>query len=76
LYDLTVLKVHAPREGKTYDMKNSLYEELDRVFDKFPKHHLNILLGISMKDWIGKIFSIQQFGMRVHMKLIMLIELE
>jgi Ni,Fe-hydrogenase III small subunit len=26
-------------------MKDIFYEELERVFDKFPKYHINILLG-------------------------------
>jgi hypothetical protein len=26
-------------------MKDRFYEELERVFDKFPKYHMNILLG-------------------------------
>jgi hypothetical protein len=30
-----VLNVHAPTEDKTDDVKNSFYEELERVFDKF-----------------------------------------
>jgi endonuclease/exonuclease/phosphatase family metal-dependent hydrolase len=33
-----VLNVHAPTEDKTD-------EELERVFDKFPKYHMKILLG-------------------------------
>jgi hypothetical protein len=28
-------------------MKGSFYEELECVFDKFPKYHVNILLGDS-----------------------------
>jgi hypothetical protein len=28
--------VHAPTEDKTDDVKNSFYEELEHVFDKFP----------------------------------------
>jgi hypothetical protein len=40
-----VLKVHAPTEDKIDNVKKSFYEELERVFDKFPKYHLNILLG-------------------------------
>jgi exonuclease III len=39
-----VLKVHAPTEDKT-DVKDSFYEEVERVFDKFPKYHMKILLG-------------------------------
>jgi hypothetical protein len=26
-------------------MKDSLYEEIERVFDKLPKYHIKILLG-------------------------------
>jgi exonuclease III len=30
---------------KIPDIKNRFYEELEQVFDKFPKCHVNILLG-------------------------------
>jgi hypothetical protein len=30
--------VHAPTEDKTVDVKGSSYEELEGVFDKFPKY--------------------------------------
>jgi hypothetical protein len=40
-----VLNVHAPTEDKTDDVKDSFYEELKLVFDKFPKYHMKILLG-------------------------------
>jgi hypothetical protein len=40
-----VLNVHAPTEDKTDGVKDSFYEELERVFDKFPKNHIKILLG-------------------------------
>jgi exonuclease III len=42
---IIVLNVHAPTEDKTDDMKDSFYEDLERVFDKFPKYHMKILLG-------------------------------
>jgi exonuclease III len=42
---IIVLKVHAPIEDKTDEVKDSFYEELERVFDKFPKYHMKILLG-------------------------------
>jgi hypothetical protein len=42
---IIVLNVHAPTEDKTDDVKDSFYEELERVFDKFPKYLLKILLG-------------------------------
>jgi hypothetical protein len=40
-----VLNVHAPTEDKTDDVKDSFYEEVECVFDKFPKYHMKILLG-------------------------------
>jgi hypothetical protein len=42
---IIVLNLHAPTEDKTDDVKDSFYKELERVFDKFPKYHTNILLG-------------------------------
>jgi hypothetical protein len=40
-----VLNVHAPTEDEIDNTKDRFYEEVQRVFDKFPKYHLNILLG-------------------------------
>jgi exonuclease III len=42
---IIVLNVHAPTEDKTDDVKDSFYEELEHVFDKFPKSPMKILLG-------------------------------
>jgi hypothetical protein len=44
-YHIIVLNVHAPTEDKTDDVKDSFHEELEHVFDKFPKCHMKILLG-------------------------------
>jgi hypothetical protein len=44
---IIILNVHAPTEDKTDDVKDSFYEELERVFDKFPKYHMKILLADS-----------------------------
>jgi hypothetical protein len=41
---LIVLHVHDPTEDKIYDMKDSFYEELACIFEKFPKYHMKILL--------------------------------
>jgi hypothetical protein len=43
--DIIVLNVHASTEDKIDDIKNRFYEELEHVFDKFPKYHMKILLG-------------------------------
>jgi hypothetical protein len=42
---IIVLNVHATTEDKIDDVKGSFYEELECVFDKFPKYHMKILLG-------------------------------
>jgi hypothetical protein len=42
--NITVLNVHVPTEEKD-DIKESFHEELEQVFDQFPRYHMNILLG-------------------------------
>jgi hypothetical protein len=42
--DIIVLNVHAQTEDKCDDTKDSFYEELEGVFDQFPKYHMKILL--------------------------------
>jgi hypothetical protein len=42
---IIVLNVHAPTEDKTDGVKDSFYEKLERVFGKFHKYHIQILLG-------------------------------
>jgi hypothetical protein len=39
---IIVLNVHEPTGVKTDDVKDSFYEELESVFDKFPKYHTTI----------------------------------
>ncbi|PNF24856.1 hypothetical protein B7P43_G12920 [Cryptotermes secundus] len=43
--DIIVMNVHAPTEDKIDDIKDRFYEELEHVFDKFPKYHMKVLLG-------------------------------
>jgi hypothetical protein len=38
-FHIIVLNVHAPTEDKINYVKDSFYEELERVFDKFSKYH-------------------------------------
>jgi hypothetical protein len=38
--DIIVLNVHAPTEDKIDDVKDTFYEEIERVFDKFPKYRM------------------------------------
>ena len=41
--NIVVLNVRAPSEEKSDDSKDSFYEELEQVFNHFPKYHMNIL---------------------------------
>jgi exonuclease III len=43
--NIIVLNAHAPTEEKNDDSKDSFYEELEQVFDHFPKYHMKIILG-------------------------------
>jgi hypothetical protein len=43
--NIIVLNAHAPTEEKGDVSKNSFYEELEEVFDHFPKYYVKILLG-------------------------------
>jgi len=43
--NIIVLNMHAPSEKENDDSKDSLYEELEKVFDNFLKYHMKILLG-------------------------------
>jgi exonuclease III len=43
--DIIVLNVHAPTEDENDDVKDNFYDKLERVFNKFMKYHLKILLG-------------------------------
>jgi hypothetical protein len=48
-FDITVLNVHASTEGKDDNIKDSFSEELEHVFDKFPRYPMKILLGDFMQ---------------------------
>ena len=43
--DIVVLNVHAPSEDKDDDIKDSFYENIERLFDQFPMYYMKILLG-------------------------------
>jgi hypothetical protein len=38
------LNVHVPTKDKTDYVKNSFYEELEPIFNKFPKYYMKLLL--------------------------------
>jgi hypothetical protein len=56
--NIIVLNAHALTEDKNDDSKDSFYEELEQVFDHFPKYHMKILLGdFNAKLWREDIFK-------------------
>jgi hypothetical protein len=48
--DIILLNAHAPTEDKDI-IKDSFYEELEEVFDQFPRYNMKILPG----DFIAKV---------------------
>jgi hypothetical protein len=62
--------------NKVDDVKNGCYEQLERVFDKCPKYHTNILL----RDFNARVGREDIFKTtiknEVYTKLVMIVELE
>ena len=40
--NIIVVNVHAPSEGKCDESKDNFYEELEQVFNHFPKYYGNV----------------------------------
>ena len=74
--NIIVLNVHAPSEEKSDDSKDSFYGELEQVFDRFPKYHTKIILGFLMQQWGERIFSNRLYGMKVYIRIAMIVGLE
>jgi hypothetical protein len=74
--DIIVLNVQVPTENKIEDVKDRFYEELEQLFDKFPKYHRKICLGDISSKYVGRTFSNQQLGMSVYTKLEIIMEIE
>jgi hypothetical protein len=73
-FHIIVLNVHSPTEDKTVDVKDSIYEELGHIFNKFPKYHMKMLLDFNAKAGREDILN-QQLEMKVYTKLVMIMEL-
>ena len=73
---IIVLNTHAPSEEKIGDSKDSIYEELEDVFGHFPKYRMKILLRDFNRKWVERLFTNRQLGMRVYIKLVMIMLLE
>jgi hypothetical protein len=71
--NIVVLNVNGPCEDKSDDVTDSLYEEQGCVFDQFPRYDMKVLLrDFNVKVGREDIFKL---GMRLHTKLVMIMEL-
>jgi len=63
---------------KIDDSKDSFYEELEQVFDNFPKDHTKILIFIKilMQNCGERILANRQLGMTVYIRIAMIVMLE
>jgi hypothetical protein len=50
-FHITVLDVDASTEDKFDDVKDSVYEEMTSMFDKFPKHHMKMFIHHSLHKY-------------------------
>mgnify|MGYP005985764973 CR=1 FL=1 len=52
--NLFVLNIHPPTEEKEDDVKDALYEEMDRVIDKIPKRDIIIIIMGDANAKVGR----------------------
>jgi hypothetical protein len=75
-FHIIVPNVHNPTKHKIDNVKDSFYEELERIFDKFHKYYMKFLLGISNAK-VGKKDNLnRRLGMKVYTKIVMIMESE
>ena len=49
--NITLMNAHAPTEGKTEEIMEQFYDNLQYTVDKVPKSYLIIILGDVMQNW-------------------------
>ena len=69
------MDLHTPNENSG-DSKESFYEEVEQVFDHFPKYHMKILLGDFEAKVGGENIFNQLWGMRVYNRIVMIMVVE
>ena len=74
--NIILVNVHAPSEEKSEESKESFCEELEQVFDHFPKYRMKILLGDFNAKVGERLFSNQQLDRRVSIRIVMIMELD
>ena len=71
--NIIVLNLHASSEENSDESRESFYEELEQVFDYFPKYHMKILLGDFNAKVGERIFSNRQLGIRVNISILIMV---
>ena len=61
---------------KSDSSKDSFCEELEQVFDHFPKYDKKILFGDFNSELGERIFSSRLYGMRVYIRIVMIMGLD
>jgi hypothetical protein len=75
-FDIIVLNACAPSEDKSDDSKESFNEELKQVFNHFSEYNIKIILGDVNANLGREDFSKPIAGMRVSMRMVMVMMLE
>ncbi|XP_041781999.1 uncharacterized protein LOC121598784 [Anopheles merus] len=44
-FNLSIINVHSPHIGSTYDEKEAFYTQLEREYDRCPKHDVKVVIG-------------------------------
>jgi hypothetical protein len=65
LYSIIFPNVHAPTEDKTDDMKDSFYEKLEHVFYKYPKYHIELVVGDFIAEVVRKVILKPKTGNKI-----------
>jgi exonuclease III len=52
-HNLSLICVHVPTEDKSDEIKEQFFEDLQKVYDRIPRHYIVILLG-DMNAKIGR----------------------
>jgi hypothetical protein len=48
-FRMSVLNIHAPKEDKMSNVKDNFYDELEHIFNEFPKYYENVLRRFQWK---------------------------
>jgi len=74
-HNIIVFNVRAPIENNNDDSKDSFYEELEQIFNLFPKYRMKIQLGYCNEKLEREDIFKPTIGMRVDIRIVMIMVL-